>query len=136
MSAASDFISAESANIIKTAEMLEELIKQPTLTRYEVIALGKLLQDIYTGIERILRALLEQKGIATKKTESWHKELLLAAKQQSLISQAAFEAFRNLLLFRHMEIHGYGFMLDEKRLRQLAEPVPAFCRRFLQKIEE
>ena len=134
MSEANDFISAESVNILKTAEMIKELLEKQALTKYETIALGKLLQDVYSGIERILRTLLENKGIATRKTESWHKELLLAAKKQSVISQVEFEAFRNLLLFRHTQIHGYGFMLDEKRLRRLAEPIPALCRDFLGRI--
>jgi uncharacterized protein YutE (UPF0331/DUF86 family) len=134
MSAANDFISAESGNIHNTIEMIKELLGKQSLTQYETIALGKLLQDIYSGIERILRTLLENKGIATKKAESWHKELLISAKKHSLISQAEFDTFRNLLLFRHMQIHGYGFMLDEKRLRQLAEPIPALCRDFLEKI--
>ena len=135
MSAESKYISSESKNVLKTADMIQDLLKKEYLTKYEVVALGKLLQDIYTGIERILRTLLEDRGIKTEKTESWHKELLLAAKKKTLISQAQFEAFRNLLLFRHMEIHGYGFMLDEKRLRQLAKPVPKLCRSFLKKIK-
>jgi len=134
MSAANDFIAAESANILKTTGMIEELLASRHLTKYEVVALGKLLQDVYSGIERVLRALLENRGFFTKKTESWHKELLLAAKEQSLVSQAEFESLRDLLLFRHMEIHGYGFMLDEKRLRQLAEPLPDLCHTFLQRV--
>ena len=136
MSAQSDYISCESKNILQTVEMIEELIRKKTLTTYEVIALGKLLQDIYTGLERILRTLLEKRAIKLKKTESWHKELLLAAKNKSLVTEAQFEGFRNLLLFRHMEVHGYGFMLDEKRLRQLAEHIPDLCRSFLQNIEK
>jgi hypothetical protein len=107
------------------------LLKKPALSQYEVIALGKLLQDVYTGIERILRAMLEQKGIKIKKTENWHKELLLAGMEQSLLTEKQFEGFRGLLVFRHMEIHGYGFMLDEKRIIQLARPVPALCDSFL-----
>ena len=134
MSAANDFISAESKNIRKTAEMIKELLEKQALTKYETIALGKLLQDIYSGIERILRTLLESKGIATNKTESWHKELLINAKKHSVISKAEFDVFRNLLLFRHIQIHGYGFMLDEKRLRQLGGLIPTVCRDFLQKI--
>jgi uncharacterized protein YutE (UPF0331/DUF86 family) len=134
MSAANDFISAESENIHNTIEMIKELLGKETLSKYETIALGKLLQDIYSGVERILRTLLENKGVATKKTESWHKELLITAKKHSMISQAEFDAFRNLLLFRHMQIHSYGFMLDEKRLRQLAEPIPNLCHEFLKKI--
>lgn len=134
MSAESDYISSEAKNVLQTAKLIEGLFEKKELTKYEVIALGKLLQDAYTGLERILRTLLENRGIITKKTESWHRELLLAAKEQSLLSQTQFEAFRDLLLFRHMQIHGYGFMLDEKRLRKLAQPIPALCRNFLEKI--
>jgi len=134
MSAESDYISSESKNILQTAKLIEGLLNKKELTKYEVIALGKLLQDVYTGLERILRTLLENKGIRTKKTESWHRELLLTAKDQSLVSQTEFETFRDLLLFRHMEIHGYGFMLDEKRLRQLAQRTPSLCRDFLRRI--
>jgi len=136
MSAESDYISSESKNILHTAELIEGLLKKTSLTKYEVIALGKLLQDVYTGLERILRTLLENRGIRTRKTESWHREMLLAAKEHSLVSQTEFETFRDLLLFRHMEIHGYGFMLDEKRLRQLAKPLPDLCRTFLEKLSK
>jgi hypothetical protein len=132
MSAENNYISAEGLNIVKATEMIEDLLKRSALSQYEVIALGKLLQDAYTGIERVLRAMLEQKGVKISKTENWHKDLLLAGREQLLLSQEQFDGFRGLLVFRHMEIHGYGFMLDEKRLRQLAEPVPALCRGFLQ----
>lgn len=134
MSAENDYICAEGKNISKAAEMIQNLLEKEKLTNYEVIALGKLLQDVYTGIERILRTLLENRGVKTKKAEGWHKELLLAAKQRSLVSPAQFEAFRRLLLFRHLQIHGYGYMLEESRLCELAGPVPGLCQDFLQRI--
>lgn len=136
MSAESDYIRSEANNTLRTITLLEALLAKKSPTKYEIIAMGKLLQDVYTGLERILRSLLEQQGMRIKKTESWHKELLLTARERSLVSQAEFEAFRTLLLFRHMEIHGYGFMLDEKQLRQLAEPLPQLCRSFLEKVEK
>ena len=131
MSAESDYIRAERDNVLRTTEMIEDLLEKKDLSSYETIALGKLLQDIYTGIERILRSRLEQQGIKIPKTESWHKEILINAQQKSLISQQQFEAFRKLLLFRHLQIHGYGYMLNEERLRELAVPIPAVCRDFL-----
>lgn len=134
MSAESDYISAESQNILRTITLIRNLLEEKKLTDYEVIALGKLLQDVYTGIERILRSRLETRNIKIKKTESWHKQILLSARDQSLVSQEQFEAFRNLLLFRHLQIHGYGYMLEEERLRELAEPVVGLCRDFLQDI--
>ncbi len=135
MSAETEYLWSEAKNILATVGLVEELIGKKKLNQFEVIALGKLLQDVYTGIERILRCRLEMMGIKTAKTESWHKELLLKAKGQSLVTDEQFEAISKLLVFRHMEIHGYGFMLDEKRLRDLAGPAVRFCREFLKEID-
>lgn len=131
MSAESDYIHAERDNILRTIDMIEDLTATEELSAYETIALGKLLQDVYTGIERILRSKLEQQGLKIPKTESWHKEILLTSQKESIISHNQFEALRKLLVFRHMQIHGYGYMLEEKRLRELAGPIPKVCRDFL-----
>ncbi len=134
MNAETEYLRSEAKNILATTGLVEELLGKKKLNRFEVIALGKLLQDVYTGIERILRSRLEMIGIKTDKTESWHKELILKAKGQSLVTDEQFEIISKLLVFRHMEIHGYGFMLDEKQLRDLAEPAVEFCREFLKEI--
>jgi uncharacterized protein YutE (UPF0331/DUF86 family) len=134
MSAESDYIRAERDNILRTIDMIEDLTAKEEFSTYETIALGKLLQDVYTGLERILRSGLEQQGFKIPKTESWHKEVLLTSQKESIISQNQFEALRKLLVFRHTQIHGYGYMLDEQRLRELAEPVPKVCRDFLDNI--
>jgi hypothetical protein len=86
MSADSDYIRAERDNILRTIDMVEGLTDKKDFSVYETIALGKLLQDVYTGIERILRSRLEQQGFKIQKTESWHKELLLTSQKESLIS--------------------------------------------------
>ncbi|MEE9365816.1 MAG: hypothetical protein V3W44_03925 [Dehalococcoidales bacterium] len=134
MNAETEYLRSEAKNILATTGLVEELLGKKKLNRFEVIALGKLLQDVYTGIERILRSRLEMIGIKTDKTESWHKELILKAKGKSLVTDEQFEIISKLLVFRHMEIHGYGFMLDEKQLRDLARPAVQFCRDFLKKI--
>ena len=134
MNAEAEYLRSEAKNILATTGLVEELLGKKKLNRFEVIALGKLLQDVYTGIERILRCRLEMTGIKTDKTESWHKELILKAKGQSLVTDEQFEIISKLLVFRHMEIHGYGFMLDEKQLRDLAGPAVQFCREFLKEI--
>ncbi|MFA5292558.1 MAG: hypothetical protein WC496_05930 [Phycisphaerae bacterium] len=70
MSAEADYIKAEQKNILHTAAMIKPLLSKRDLSEYEVIALGKLLQDVYSGIERILYSRLENKGVKVKKTES------------------------------------------------------------------
>jgi hypothetical protein len=133
MSAENEYLRSEAKNVFTTIGLVEELVGKDALNSFEVIALGKLLQDVYTGIERILRCRLEMMGIKIVKTESWHKTLLLKAKDSLLITGEQFEAIGKLLVFRHMQIHGYGFMLDEKRLRELAAPAVKFCREFIKK---
>ena len=59
------------------------------------------------------------------------EKAVLIIEDLSSKSDAQFEGLLELLLFRHMHIHGYGFMLDEKRLRQLAAPVPSLTQSFL-----
>ena len=134
MSAETDYIAGERKNILHTVKMTEDLLSKQNLSDYEVIALGKLLQDIYTGIERILRCKLQAKNLKIDKTESWHKEILLAARKNNFVAEEHFGCFRELLLFRHMQIHGYGYMLDKQRLLALAKPVPAVCKSFLENV--
>ena len=134
MSAEAEYLRSEAKNVLATVGLVEQLVSKKELNRFEVIALGKLLQDVYTGVERILRCGLEGMGIKVAKTESWHKDLLLKAKENSLITSEQFGTISKLLVFRHMEIHGYGFMLDEKQLRDLAGPAVRFCGEFLKEI--
>jgi hypothetical protein len=134
MSAEADYIFAERKNILHTIGLTEELLLRTNLSEYEVIALGKLLQDIYSGLERIIRCLLESRNIKIDKTKSWHKEMLVSAKKCDVISEMQFECFRELLLFRHMQIHGYGYMLEKERLLEIAKPIPAVCTDFLKSI--
>jgi uncharacterized protein YutE (UPF0331/DUF86 family) len=131
MSAKDSFLKDERKNIEKTAIMIKDLTAKTDLSKYEVIALGTLLQNIYTGIEGVIRYQLQNMDVILQKDENWHKNLLLKAREHGIISDATFEGLLELLLFRHMHIHGYGFMLDEKRLRALAAPVPDLCRGFL-----
>lgn len=131
MSGKDSFLEDERKNIEKTMIMIEHLTGKTALSEYEVIALGTLLQNIYTGIEGIMRYQLQNMGVRLQKDENWHKNLLMKSRGNGIISDAQFEGLLELLLFRHMHMHGYGFMLDETRLRELASPVPDLCRGFL-----
>ena len=135
MSPDRQFFDTERENIEQTVVMIEDLLDKRELSRFEVIALGTLLQNAYTGLERVLRWQLQDRDIRVPKTESWHKELLTQARQAGLLSERGTAAFTELLLFRHMHVHGYGHMLDEARLRELAAPVPELCRGFLREAE-
>lgn len=125
------FLKDEQKNLEKTVIMIEHLMEKIDLSKYEVIALGTLLQNIYTGIESIIRYQLQNTGIRFLKDENWHKNLLMKSRETGIITDAQFKGLLELLLFRHMHMHGYGFMLDETRLRELASPVPDLCKGIL-----
>ena len=134
MSAETDYLRAEGSNTLRSLAIINGLLRKPTRSVYETIALGKLLQDLYSGLERVLRTLLAGKGVHTERTAGWHKDLLLAARQNGLVSDEEFAAFGRLLLFRHLEVHGYGFTLDDERLVEIAQAVTDICRRFLARL--
>jgi uncharacterized protein YutE (UPF0331/DUF86 family) len=134
MSAETDYLRGERDHLLETVRLIEDLLAKQERSLYETIALGKLLQDLYTGLERILRTLLEDKGFREEKTESWHKNLLLAAKRHCLVSENEFEAFSKLLVFRHVQVHGYGFMLEDERLVEIGRSVTDVCRDFLSRL--
>jgi len=131
MSAEADYLRRERDNILETLDLVDDLLGKAMRSQYETIALGKLLQDVYTGTERILRTLVERRDVRIEKGEGWHKTLLLTAKKLEIVSDDEFEALRKLLLFRHVQVHGYGVMLEEERLIEIARETKGCCRAFL-----
>jgi len=111
--------------------MIDDLLRQEALSEYQVIALGTLLQNAYSGVERVLRFLTQQRGVALAKSADWHKRLLAASHEAGLVTDGEFPVLAELLAFRHLHVHGYAFKLKLPRLRRLAQPVPELCRRFL-----
>ncbi len=134
MSAESDYLHAERDDILQTLHLVDDLLQKEKRSQYETIALGKLLQDLYTGLERILRSQLESKGVRLQKGESWHKDLLLAARKHSLVQEEEFKAFSKLLVFRHVQVHGYGFLLEDERLIEIGRSVLDISRDFLARL--
>lgn len=131
MNAEAEFLTREKQEILKVVELMEDLLSHESLSQHEVVALGTWLQNTYTGIERILRCLLLIKGCSIEKTERWHQALLNQAMREGFMSEVEFRAFLELLKFRHMHMHGYGHMLEEERVRELASPVPKLIREYL-----
>ena len=131
MSAEADFLRDDRANVEKTLVLIEELLSLPVLGKHEAVALGTYLHNAYSGVERMLRTVLEGRGIRVPPSATWHKNLLQRANSEGLLSGEQFDGFLELLAFRHFHVHGYGHMLDADRLREIAEPVPSLVRDFL-----
>ena len=79
--------------------------------------------NIYSGMEIILRHILEDKGFRILKTGSWHKEILKKSVSEQIISSELHKELLVYLHFRHRHIHGYGFMLDWDRMKPLVASI-------------
>jgi uncharacterized protein (UPF0332 family) len=131
MNADQEFLRREKREIIKVVDLMEDLLSHEALSQHEVIALGTLLQNAYMGVERMLRCLLLMRGSSIEKTEGWHQALLNQAMREGFMSEVEFRAFLELLKFRHIHMHGYGHMLKEEKVRELASAVPKLIREYL-----
>lgn len=126
------FLEEECKSVAEAVSLVEDLLARETLSNHETVALGTYLHNIYSGIERLLRCLLEERHeICLGAGPTWHKDLLRRAQEVGVLSLDQFEGFLRLLAFRHVHVHGYGHMLDETRLREVAGSVPSFVREFL-----
>ena len=72
-----------------------------------------------------------QREVDVGKGPSWHKDLLVAAHEEGLLSESQFDQLGELLGFRHMYVHGYAHLLKETRLLPLASDVPKLIREFV-----
>ncbi len=108
--------------------LMEELTGRQDWSMYERIAMGTLLQNAYSGLEGLFRSLLAERNVSLPKSDKWHVELLQLAREHGLIPEQFFAEMKDLLYFRHVHVHGYGHMLREERLRELAAPSLEACR--------
>ena len=86
MSAKSSFLSEERKSIEQSVTMVDALLARESMSQYEVIALGTLLQNIYTGIESIVRYRLQEQGHKIKRLKTGTKNFFLR-QRKTIISR-------------------------------------------------
>lgn len=121
---------AEKELIENTLDALNEALKRKTQTVVELAAIATFLQNAYSGIENILKRTMKYKGISVLFAESWHKDLLDMSVDNQIISLKLSRKLDEYRAFRHFFIHGYGVMLDKKKLIPLAKELPNLWKDF------
>lgn len=116
-------IDAEKENVEKALLNLKEVMRRKEKSVIELAAMATFLHNIYNGIENILKQSLKAKDIAVPKSASWHKELLEFSMSNKIISEDMYDKLLEYLAFRHFFTHGYGFMLEEEPLEELANNI-------------
>ncbi|MDI6784271.1 MAG: DUF86 domain-containing protein [bacterium] len=117
-------IAVEKEHITETLAALSQALDRKDKTVVELAAIATFLQNIYNGIENLLKRILKYKGILVPRSESSHKDLLDLAVEHRLISLELSNKLDEYRGFRHFVIHGYGIMLDAEQLIPLAEHIP------------
>lgn len=130
------------AAIVKELDALDrlpdearELIEVAAPETMHVRALGSVLHDYYTGVERILKRILEQVDRDVPDGNAWHREVLerttlqVRGTRPPVLDDTLAEDLGELLGFRHVFRNVYGPELRWGRLRELAETLPNVHRR-------
>ncbi|OGC23316.1 hypothetical protein A2291_06615 [candidate division WOR-1 bacterium RIFOXYB2_FULL_42_35] len=128
-------ISAEIDNIEKSLANLSSPLKKKKKSIIEIAGMAAFIQNIYNGIENILKQILKSKNVSVAHPEIWHKELLEKSVKNNIIPDELAEALYEYLTFRHFFIHSYSFMLDKKKVVALANNINKLWQKFLGEIK-
>jgi uncharacterized protein YutE (UPF0331/DUF86 family) len=114
---------AEIENIEKVLVELEKVKDKSHKELVILVGIGAYLQNIYNGMENILRQLLLSNNISISETPSWHKELLDLSVEQHIITLETADRIGRYLFFRHFFTHSYGFLIEESKLKPLMDSI-------------
>ncbi|MDI6780673.1 MAG: DUF86 domain-containing protein [bacterium] len=130
-----EYYKAEKQAMERTMELLTKGLSREPKEELDYAGIATYLHNLYSGVENILKHVLKHSRIRIVQSETWHRELLMAAVSHGIISELLTEQLRGYLKFRHFFIHGYGFMLDAELLIPLAEKANHVFASFLKEIQ-
>jgi len=109
-------------------ELLARLKKAPDFI--QIRACTSILQDFYSGIEKIFERITLMVDNNLPKGENWHIELLsrmakpLTKIRPAIVSEDLYEKLKEYLKLRHLARHIYGFKLQWERLKPFTRAIP------------
>ena len=129
-------IAAEKENVKRALGNLKDAMEREEKTVVELAAIATFINNIYNGIENILKQVLKAKGKEIPKSETWHKDLINLSVSNEIIPEKLSDSLYEYLAFRHFFVHAYGFMLEEAHLENLVENIPDIWSQFLSEIKK
>jgi uncharacterized protein YutE (UPF0331/DUF86 family) len=125
---------AEQENVETALANLRAATQSERKSIIELAATATFLQNIYNGIENILKQVFIARSIEIPRSDTWHQDLLKRSTAAGILSADLARELKDYLGFRHFFVHGYGFMLEEAKLRDLATRLPDVWSRFMSEI--
>lgn len=131
----SDKIKIEIVNIDHVFTELPDSDNLHLLSPLELAGVAALLHNFYNGIENIIKRILIIRNVIIPYNQSWHKELLNLASQESIISENLKIRLGDFLAFRHYFSHGYAINLSAELLEPLVQKASSVYQDFKNEIE-
>ncbi|HLP57222.1 MAG TPA: hypothetical protein VK186_00260 [Candidatus Deferrimicrobium sp.] len=120
--------------VLKELEKLYEKPKDIEPTMVEVTAAGGFLHNFYNGIENIFKRILKFSKIKPDENHNWHKDLLKKFLDKendfAFLDRSIYDDLLEILKFRHLFVHGYGFQLDWSLLTPLIRKALEIYKKF------
>jgi len=116
-------IEAEYEAIDKTISALPSAALS-NLSRLELAGAAALLHNFYNGIENVIRPVFQAKSLKAPEGPSWHRDLLLKAIHDEIISKSSGAELKRFLAFRHFFSHAYSLELLPEKFEPLVADAP------------
>lgn len=135
MASVKEKIYAEMESITKVLTELDKVKDRSNKELVILVGIGAYLQNIYTGLENVLKQLLLHRGIPIPDAPTWHKDLLNLAVRHNFITRETADKIGKYLFFRHFFRRAYGFLLDESKLKPLMDNISDIYSEFKREID-
>jgi len=103
---------------------------QDTPGLLEIRGVAAIIHDFYNGVEKMFKRIAQELNGGYPSGGNWHRILLgnMATEiynvRPQVISETCERALDEFLRFRHVFRHGYGFLLDWEKIRDLVVKIP------------